>query len=134
MCVCLYIYIYIVKCSKNQDRYQVRRIFFSIKSIWNTEAKSSQIYKFKYAQVTKKLNHLDHIKWHRRCKSDFLVDKCKQLLYLLCKQLLYLLYLLYMLYLKILQSFLKRYSIIFCRISRKNVQGQYLLLGRIKYL
>ena len=50
---------------------------YGTKSIWNTEAKSSQIYKFKYAQVTKQLNHLDHIKWHRRCKSDFLVDKCK---------------------------------------------------------
>ena len=50
---------------------------YGTKRIWNTEAKSSQIYKFKYAQVTKQLNHLNHIKWHRRCKSDFLVDKCK---------------------------------------------------------
>ena len=36
-------------------------IFFYTMSIWNTETKSSQI--------SKKLNHLDHIKWHRRCKS-----------------------------------------------------------------
>ena len=35
--------------------------FFYAKSIWNTEAKSSQI--------SKKLNHLDDIKRHRRCKS-----------------------------------------------------------------
>ena len=39
--------------------------------------------KFKYIKsLTKNLNHLDLIKWHRRCESDFLVDKYEALLYL----------------------------------------------------
>ena len=45
------------------------------KSIWNTEAKSSQIETLK--SWTKKLNHLGQIKWHRKCKSlTFWLKKC----------------------------------------------------------
>ena len=82
-------------------------IFFYTKSIWNTEVKSSQI--------SKKLNHLDHIKWHRRCKiSDFLVDKYKKLLYL-----------------KKHKIFLKRFSIIILQILAKKVYSRYFLAGTV---
>ena len=42
-------------------------LFFYKKSIWNAEEKlQSDLNTIK--SLTKKLNHLDHIKWHRRCK------------------------------------------------------------------
>ena len=59
--------------------------------------------KFKYNQVIK-LNHLGHVKWHRRCKS---LTFSKQ---------------------KVFFSFFF-FFFFFCRFLRKKVQGRYILAG-----
>ena len=64
VCVCLCVWCYISAI----DRCFFSLVFLYPKSIWNTEAKCFQVVNT-LKSLTKKLKHLNHIKWSRRCKS-----------------------------------------------------------------
>ena len=99
MYICIYIYIYI---------YLI--IFFSTKSIWNTEIKSSQI--LNYTQVTNEDAKpiLDHIIWQINCANLWLFSTQIQDVAVP----------------KETWKFSERSPIIFCRFSKKNRLGSVL--------
>ena len=67
LCVCGYMLLGLVG--------RIFLLFFSfsvyVKCVWHTETKSSQI-SIHWSHLTKKLNHLDRIKCHRRCKFFYM--------------------------------------------------------------
>ena len=79
----MYMCMFGVACSKKKKQKKTGNFFFIIFSM--------QIYKEHLVKesnfntlksLTQKLNHLNHIKWHKRYKSDFFVERYKKLLYL----------------------------------------------------
>ena len=98
MYICIYIYIYILS------------FFFSTKSIWNTEIKSSQI--LNYTQVTNEDAKpiLDHIIWQINCANLWLFSTQIQDVAVP----------------KETWKFSERSPIIFCRFSKKNRLGSVL--------
>ena len=107
--------VFVVTCSCSKKSGQVGKnfflkLFFLYKQHKEHRSKvQSNLNTLK--SLTKKLNHLDHIKWHRRCKAltsqQTNTRSC-------CKKL------------------LKQSSIIFCRILRKKVQVSYFLVGTVR--